>query len=177
MFSPLILRFQPAIFLAPNADFHIRYIDPPSVHLRAATGTGLGAIDLCFLSAWQQALPVVVQIMGLPVMERTSRELHVPTVSLSTLPTSLASKEKRPEMSRYAGSGPAWKGGNGARSRFVTNEPYAYVFVMAAGRSPSGACTIDYKPPSDQSAELEFGIRKSSTAHPVTVPYNTEQYT
>jgi len=66
--SILIPLFWSIVFWASNGEFHIRYIDSLFVCVSAVTGTGLAPIDLSSLTAWQQMILVILQIIGSPVM-------------------------------------------------------------------------------------------------------------
>ncbi|GJE92662.1 TrkH-domain-containing protein [Phanerochaete sordida] len=52
------------IFVASNGRFTIEYIDALFVCVSAATGTGLSTIDLSSLTAWQQTILVILEIVG-----------------------------------------------------------------------------------------------------------------
>ncbi|KAF9644533.1 TrkH-domain-containing protein [Thelephora ganbajun] len=64
----LIPLFWATIFWASNGKFYVKFIDALFLCISAATGTGLGSIDLSGLTAWQQAILVILEIIGSPVM-------------------------------------------------------------------------------------------------------------
>lgn len=65
--SLIIPLFLSAIFWASNGEFPVRFIDSLFLCVSAATGTGLGTVDLSALTAWQQTILVILQILGSPV--------------------------------------------------------------------------------------------------------------
>jgi hypothetical protein len=56
-----------AIMFASNGHFHIRFIDTLFICVSAATGTGLATVELSSLTAWQQAILVILELVGSPV--------------------------------------------------------------------------------------------------------------
>ena len=62
--TPLVLA---AIAYASNGRFPARYVDLLFCCVSAMTGTGLATLDLSALTAWQQAILVVLQLVGSPV--------------------------------------------------------------------------------------------------------------
>ena len=66
-FSLLIPLFWSVIFWASNGQFPVKFIDSLFLCVSAATGTGLGSVDLSALTAWQQAILVILEIIGSPV--------------------------------------------------------------------------------------------------------------
>lgn len=60
--------FWSVIFWGSNGKFRIKYIDSLFLCVSAVTGTGLGSVDLSALTAWQQAILVILEILGSPVM-------------------------------------------------------------------------------------------------------------
>ena len=56
-----------AIAYASNGRFPARYVDLLFCCVSAMTGTGLATLDLSALTAWQQAILVVLQLVGSPV--------------------------------------------------------------------------------------------------------------
>ena len=66
--SLLIPLFWAAILWGSNGKFPIKFIDSLFICVSAATGTGLATVDLSALTAWQQTILVILQIIGSPVM-------------------------------------------------------------------------------------------------------------
>ncbi|KAI0320948.1 cation transport protein-domain-containing protein [Amylostereum chailletii] len=62
--TPVIVA---AIFYASNGRFKVPYVDALFVCISAMTGTGLATIDLSSLTAWQQAILVILQLVGSPI--------------------------------------------------------------------------------------------------------------
>lgn len=56
-----------SVLVASNGRFDINYIDALFVCVSGITGTGLATIDLSLLTAWQQAIIVLVSLVGSPV--------------------------------------------------------------------------------------------------------------
>lgn len=56
-----------SVLVASNGRFDINYIDALFVCVSGMTGTGLTTIDLSSLTAWQQAIIVLVSLVGSPV--------------------------------------------------------------------------------------------------------------
>ena len=66
-YSLFIPLFWSAIFWGSNGKFPVKFIDSLFLCVSAATGTGLATVDLSALTAWQQVILVIVQILGSPV--------------------------------------------------------------------------------------------------------------
>jgi len=65
LLTPLIWAF---IFWASNGRIHVKFIDSLFICVSAVTGTGLITSDLSSLTAWQQTILVILEIVGSPVM-------------------------------------------------------------------------------------------------------------
>ena len=64
---PILAAF---VFWLSNGEFKIKYIDALFVCISAATGTGLSTIDLSSLTAWQQTILVIIELVGNQVCPR-----------------------------------------------------------------------------------------------------------
>jgi len=65
--SFLIPLIWSAIFWGSNGEFPVAFIDSLFLCISAVTGTGLGTVDLSALTAWQQTILIILQILGSPV--------------------------------------------------------------------------------------------------------------
>jgi Trk-type K+ transport system membrane component len=65
--STLVPIVSASVLVASNGRFDINYIDALFVCVSGITGTGLATIDLSLLTAWQQAIIVLVSLVGSPV--------------------------------------------------------------------------------------------------------------
>lgn len=66
--SVILPLFWSTVLWASNGKFQVKFIDSLFICVSAATGTGLATIDLSALTAWQQAILVILEIIGSPVM-------------------------------------------------------------------------------------------------------------
>lgn len=64
LLTPLFWAF---IFWASNGQFRVKFIDSLFICVSAITGTGLTTLDLSSLTAWQQTILVILEIVGSPV--------------------------------------------------------------------------------------------------------------
>lgn len=68
LLSVLLPLFWSIVLWASNGKFHVKFIDSLFICVSAATGTGLATVDLSALTAWQQSILVILEILGSPVM-------------------------------------------------------------------------------------------------------------
>ena len=66
-YSLLIPLFWTVVFWASNGKFYVKFVDSLFLCVSAVTGTGLMTVDLSELTAWQQAILVILEIVGSPV--------------------------------------------------------------------------------------------------------------
>ena len=52
------------VIWASNGKFPVRFVDSLFVSISGATGTGLVTIDLSALTAWQQVVIVILELVG-----------------------------------------------------------------------------------------------------------------
>jgi len=64
LLTPLIWA---VIFWASNGKVRVKFIDSLFICVSAVTGTGLVTLDLSSLTAWQQTILVILEIVGSPV--------------------------------------------------------------------------------------------------------------
>lgn len=56
------------MFWVSNGDVRVEFVDSLFICVSAVTGTGLTTLDLSSLTAWQQTILVILEIIGSPVM-------------------------------------------------------------------------------------------------------------